>query len=413
MPRKVAPLTQKQILNAKPKDKDYTLSDGDGLQLRMRANGTRQWNFQYTHPYTKKRVNISLGTFPTVSLKLARDLAAKNRELVAQDIDPKEYRKQQIIAEQSLNKHTLLNVASEWIEMKKHEISDDHAQDIWRSLELHIFPDIGNYPISKITAQKAIEQLKPIEAKGSLETVKRLCQRLNEIMDYAVNSGILEANSLSAIHKTFKKPQKRNMASLPPTELPRLMSAIANASIKRTTRCLIEWQLHTMVRPSEAAGTRWEEINIDEHVWTIPAERMKSKREHRVPLSDQTIALLETIKPISGHREYVFPADRDPKRPCNSQTANAALKRMGFQGILVSHGLRSLASTTLNEKDFDSDVIEAALAHVDANQVRSAYNRTDYFERRRALMSAWSKHIEEASQGSISLASTKHLSVVA
>ena len=203
------------------------------------------------------------------------------------------------------------------------------------------------------------------------------------------------------------------MAALKPAELPELMRAIANASIKRTTRCLIEWQLHTMTRPSEASGAMWEEIDLENKIWTIPAGRMKKRRDQRIPLSEQMIELLEVIRPISGHREYVFPSDRDPKKPCNSQTVNMALKRMGFAGRLVSHGLRSLASTTLNEQGFDRDLIEAALAHVDDNQVRSAYNRTDYIERRRPMMYWWSEHIQEAATGCFSVTSVKQLKVFA
>lgn len=202
------------------------------------------------------------------------------------------------------------------------------------------------------------------------------------------------------------------MAALKPAELPELMRAIANASIKRTTRCLLEWQLHTMTRPSEASGAKWNEIDIDEKVWIIPAERMKKHREHRIPLTEQAIELLDVMKPISGHRVFVFPSDRNPKKPCNSQTANMALKRMGFAGRLVSHGLRSLASTTLNEQGFEADLIEAALAHVDDNQVRNAYNRTDYLERRIPMMCWWSWHIGEAAKGSLSVTSTKQIKVI-
>lgn len=182
------------------------------------------------------------------------------------------------------------------------------------------------------------------------------------------------------------------------------MRTLANASIKRTTRCLIEWQLHTMTRPSEAATARWDEFDLEEKVWTIPAEKMKKRRTHTVPLTEQMLGVLEAMKPISGHRPYVFPSDREPMKHCNTQTANMALKRMGFANRLVSHGLRSLASTTLNEKGFEPDLIESALAHVDSNQVRSAYNRTDFLERRRPMMEWWSKHIELASQGNLSVA---------
>jgi integrase len=248
-----------------------------------------------------------------------------------------------------------------------------------------------------------IKLLRPIEAKGSLETVKRLSQRLNEIMAYGVNCGLIFANPLSGIRAAFKKPVKQNMAALAPEELPELMVAIANASIKRVTRCLIEWQLHTMTRPAEAAGTTWAEIDFDKRIWMIPPERMKKRRAHLVPLSDQALAVLETLKPHSGHREHVFPADRNPRTHANSQTANMALKRMGFQDRLVSHGLRSMASTILNEHGWDPELIEVALAHVDKDEVRSAYNRADYIERRRPMMVWWSEYIQKAATGNLSV----------
>jgi integrase len=412
MGTKAVRLNQKQIEHAKPKEKDYVLSDGDGLQLRVRTNGSRLWNFNYRHPQTKKRVNMGLGAFPELTLAKARQLTVKARSLVTEGNDPKTFREQQKMDEQKVSKHTLTNVAYDWFEIKKDIVTANYAEDIWRSLEKHIFPKLANYPISQITAPMVIAILRPIEAKGSLETVKRLTQRLNEVMIYAVNCGLIFSNPLSGIKDAFKKPKKENMASLKPGELPELMSAIANASIKRTTRCLLEWQLHTMTRPAEASGARWDEIDLEAKVWTIPLERMKKRREHRIPLTEQALDLLAVIQPISGHRDYVFPSDRDPMKPCNSQTANMALKRMGFAGRLVSHGLRSLASTTLNEQGFESDLIEAALAHVDDNQVRSAYNRTDYLERRIPMMSWWSGHIEEAAKGCLSVTGIKQMKVI-
>ena len=223
-------------------------------------------------------------------------------------------------------------------------------------------------------------------------------------MFYAVNAGVIDNNPLTKISEVFQAPTKQNMPTLSPEQLPALMKAITNASIKRTTRCLIEWQLHTMSRPGEAAGARWDEIDAEKALWTIPGERMKKGKEHIVPLSPQSLGLLEAMKPISGHREFVFPSDRSPRKPAHSSTANMALKRMGFAGILVSHGLRALASTTLNEQDFDPDVIEAALSHVDKNEVRRAYNRAQYLEKRRKLMNWWSEHIQAAATGNMSMA---------
>ncbi|WKL68426.1 integrase domain-containing protein [Pseudomonas qingdaonensis] len=396
-------LSDVKVKAAKPKEKDYIFTDGNGLQMRVRINGSKLWNFNYIQPVTKKRINMGLGTFPEVSLAQARKRTMEARELVAQGLDPKEKRDAERHAKKAATEHTFENISAAWFELKKDSVTPAYAEDIWRSLTLHVFPDLATTPISAITAPKVISLLRPLETKGSLETVKRLTQRLNEIMTYGVNSGLIHANPLSGIRAVFKKPKKKNMAALAPDELKELMVAIANASIKRTTRCLIEWQLHTMTRPAEAATSRWADIDFEKKIWTIPAERMKKRRIHIIPLTEQALSLLEAIKPYSGHREYVFPADRNPRTHCNSQTANMALKRMGFEGRLVSHGMRSMASTILNEHGWDPELIEVALAHVDKDEVRSAYNRADYIERRRPMMAWWSGHIQEAATGNMSI----------
>ena len=395
-----------------PKASDYVLGDGDGLQMRVRSNGSKLWNFNYYHPVTKKRINMGLGAYPETSLAQARKLTIDARQLIAQGLDPKEQRDNARQQLRAASEHTLRKVTEAWFDLKKEGVTQAYAEDIWRSLTLHVFPDLGHLQISSITAPKVIELLRPLETKGSLETVKRLSQRLNEILTYAVNSGLVQANPLSGIRAVFKKPKKKNMAALNPGELPELMVAIANASIKRTTRALIEWQLHTMTRPAEAATTCWADIDFEGKTWTIPAERMKKRRAHIVPLTEQALAVLEAVRPYSGHREFVFPADRNPRTHCNSQTANMALKRMGFEGRLVSHGMRSIASTTLNEHGFDPELIEVALAHVDKNEVRSAYNRADYVERRRPMMAWWSEHIQNAATGSLSVAADTPRNVV-
>lgn len=413
MPRITRPLTDTEVKKTKPKAKEYSLADGNGLYLRVKPSGSKHWIFNYSRPFTKARANISLGQYPTVSLAKARLARQQNLALLSDDIDPRTHKIEQQRLNTETHGNTLRKVADDWFHVKKSKVTKDYADDIYRSLELHIFPKIGEMPIHKVRALEAIEILKPISAKGSLETVKRLCQRLNEVMVYAVNTGLLNTNPLAGISQAFESPAKKHMLTLKPEQLPELMVTIANASIKRTTRCLIEWQLHTMARPSEAAGTRWEEINIEKNLWTLPPERMKKKRPHSIPLSPQAISLLEVMKPISQNREHVFPADRNPRQHTHQQTANMALKRMGYGGLLVAHGLRALASTILNEQGFDPDVIEAALAHVDRNEVRGAYNRAEYLERRRVMMSWWSEHIEQASKGNLSISSgTKHLNAV-
>jgi integrase len=407
MARITKPLTNTEVQHAKPRDKIYTLSDGSGLQLRVKPNGSKIWQLDYYRPYTKKRTSLSLGAYPAVSLAEARKQRDVAKALLAKDIDPQEHKKETALHNATAHRNTLENIAAQWLEVKKTKVSNSHAEDSWRSLQLHIFPSLGNLPIHKITAVKAIDILKPVAAKGSLETVKRLCQRLNEIMVYAANTGIVEVNSLAGIRHAFQSPQKQHLPTLKPNQLPDLMKTLSTASIKPTTRSLIEWQLHTMVRPNEAAGTRWEEIDLDNRLWNIPGERMKGKKSHTVPLSPQCIELLEFMRPISSTSEYVFPSDRNRKKHTNAQTANMALKRMGFEKKLVAHGFRALASTTLNEQGFPPDVIESALSHIDKNEVRAAYNRAEYLERRKVMMAWWSEHIEQCAIGNLSLSSGK------
>jgi integrase len=412
MARVTRPLTNTEVDKAKPQTKVTSLFDGDGLELKINPTGTKKWLLKYYRPFTKKRTNLTFGVYPDISLADARKLRAKAKELLAKDIDPKEHKDNLSRENKERIENTLLNVASKWFEVKRAQISKDYATDVWRSLELHVFPDLGKYPISEVTAPIAIKTVQPIAEKGSLETVKRLNQRLNEIMSYAVNTGLIHSNPLAGVKAAFEKPKKQNMPTIKPDELPKFMQALSIASIKIVTRYLIEWQLHTMVRPSEAAGIKWDEIDFDNKLWNIPAERMKKKRPHSVPLTQQALNLLSAIKPISGHREYIFPADRNPRKHTNESTANTAIKRMGYKDKLVAHGLRSLASTTLNEQGFDGDVIEAALAHVDSNEVRRAYNRADYLNRRATMMIWWSDHIETCATGNFSLSGTKLLKVV-
>lgn len=225
-------------------------------------------------------------------------------------------------------------------------------------------------------------------------------------MNHAVNTGIIEHNPLTGLKAAFATPKTQNMPTIKPEELPELMAALSISRTKTVTRFLIEWQLHTMVRPGEAVKAKWSEIDFANRLWHIPAENMKKNRPHTVPLTDQTLKILESIRIISGGGEYIFPADRTPNAHTNSSTGNTAIKRMGFEGRLVAHGMRSIASTALNEHGFDYDVIETALAHIDKNEVRRAYNRAEYLTQRTEMMTWWSNFIDQAATGSISLAST-------
>ncbi|EMM8073456.1 tyrosine-type recombinase/integrase [Citrobacter freundii] len=396
MARITRPLTNNELLKAKPRGKDFTLHDGDGLFLLVKTSGKKLWRFRYQRPGSSNRTNLSLGSYPALTLAAARQIRDQHLTTLAQGMDPQQQQEQASEQHQIKLDSIFSTVATNWFQIKSRSVTEDYAKDIWRSLDKDVFPTIGAIPVQEIKARTIVEALEPIKARGALETVRRLVQRVNEIMIYAVNTGLIDANPASGVGMAFEKPKKQNMPTLRPEELPKLMRSITRSNLSLPTRCLIEWQLLTLVRPSEASSTKWEEIDLEKKLWTIPANRMKAKREHIVPISQQMIEILEIMKPISNHREHVFPSRIKPNNPMNSQTANAAIKRIGFEGTLVAHGLRSIASTCLNEAGFDADVIEAALAHKDSNQVRSAYNRSTYLEQRIELMNWWGKYVDES-----------------
>lgn len=394
MARITRPLTNNEILKAKPREKDFTLHYGDGLFLLVKTTGKKLWRFRYQRPNSGSRTNLSLGSYPALTLATARQIRDQHLTTLAQGMDPQQ--QQELASEQrQIELDSIFStVAANWFQIKSRSVTEDYAKDIWRSLDKDVFPTIGSIPVQEIKARTIVEALEPIKARGALETVRRLVQRVNEIMIYAVNTGLIDANPASGVGMAFEKPKKQNMPTLRPEELPKLMRSLVMSNLSVPTRCLIEWQLLTLVRPSEASGARWVEIDLDAKLWTIPAKRMKAKREHIVPLSPQALEILEVMKPISAHREHVFPSRNDPKQPMNSQTANAALKRIGYGGRLVAHGLRSIASTAMNEEGFNADVIEAALAHSDKNEVRRAYNRSIYLEQRIDLMIWWGSFVK-------------------
>ncbi|HBW3233565.1 TPA: integrase domain-containing protein [Klebsiella pneumoniae] len=389
MARITRPLTNNEILKAKPREKDFTLHDGDGLFLLVKTTGKKLWRFRYQRPNSGSRTNLSLGSYPALTLATARQIRDQHLTTLAQGMDPQQ--QQELASEQhQIELDSIFStVAANWFQIKSKSVTEDYAKDIWRSLDKDVFPTIGSIPVQEIKARTIVEALEPIKARGALETVRRLVQRINEIMIYAVNTGLIDVNPASGVGMAFEKPKKQNMPTLRPEELPRLMRSLVMSNLSVATRCLIEWQLLTLVRPSEASGARWAEIDLDAKLWTIPAERMKARREHIVPLSQQALDILELMKPISAQREHVFPSRNDPKQAMNSQTANAALKRIGYGGKLVAHGLRSIASTAMNEAGFNPDIIEAALAHSDKNEVRRAYNRSTYLVQRQEIMTWW------------------------
>ena len=396
---KTTHLTDTQIKKTKPQEKEYNLNDGNGLALRVKPSGSKLWLFNYYRPVTRKRANLSLGKYPDLSLAKARAKAVTARELLADGIDPKEHRDTELKTKQAILTHTFEAVANDWLKLKASEVKEGTYKTISNTLINHIFPIIGKSPITTITAPQAINALRPIEAKGNLEVIARACQYLNQIMRYAVNHGIIHSNPLAGIKEVFMASKATNNPHITPEQLPELLSAIATANIKKVTRWLILWQIHTMTRPAETALAQWSEIDLDKNLWIIPAERMKTGINHQVPLTNETLAILEAIKPISGSSLYIFPADRNPNSHANKASANMALKRMGYQGKQTAHGLRGLARTMLSDQGFSYEASEACLSHKVGNSVSQSYNHSTYLNQRIKIMEWWSNHITEASRG--------------
>lgn len=396
MPKVATKLTDTEIKKAKPTEKEFTLWDGDGLFLRIKPSGKKIWHLGYTVPLTKKRAKMSLGFYPYLTLAQARALRDEYLSLLAQGIDPQSHNEQKAQALKDATEHKFQTVAKKWLDekIKTSGISQDHAKDIWRSLERNIFPTLGDVPIKEIRPKMLKQHLDPIEQRGVLETLRRIISRLNEIFRYAATEELIEFNPADNLTQRFSKPKKQNMPALPPSELPKFIVVLANASIRLETRLLIEWQLLTWVRPGEAVRARWTDIDEENRFWNIPAEFMKMKRPHKVPLSKEAMRVLESMKPISGHREWVFPSIKAPLSHMHEQTANAAIIRMGFGGELVAHGMRSIARTAAEESGkFRTEALEAALAHSKRDEIVAAYNRAEYLAERVALMQWWGDYV--------------------
>ncbi|EBU6939406.1 tyrosine-type recombinase/integrase [Salmonella enterica subsp. enterica serovar Manchester] len=406
MPKKLRRLTAGEVANARPrvnpstgKKQDTPYRDGDGLELMARTSGSRIWYFRYSKPLTGKRSMISFGEYPAIGLARARELRSEAQALLAQGIDPVDKRAEDARLTKEKNANTLRAVASRWIELRRQNISKDYADDIWRSLERDIFPVLGEVPVSHLKTPMLVDIVNAIARRGNLETARRLVQRTKDIMDYAMNTGIAEGNPFTTVKSSLAVPDKQHNPTIRPEELPGLMQTLSVAKVERTTRLLIEWQLLTAVRPGEAVQARWSEIDWTKKQWDAPADTMKQHRPHSVPLSPQAIDILEAMKPVSGHREYIFPGRKDPTKHLHKQTANAALKRMGYGGVLTAHGMRSIVSTAMNENPaFRGDVVEAVLAHGEKDSTRASYNRATYLEERRQMMNWWGEFVSNAAR---------------
>ncbi|QLB19564.1 integrase arm-type DNA-binding domain-containing protein [Mannheimia granulomatis] len=400
MARKITPLNDTQIRKAKPEDSP--LRDGSGLLLVITQN-SKLWRFRYERPFTKKRNDLSIGGYPDISLAQAREIREEYRALLAQNIDPQIYRQQQAQAKANEINNTYENVAWLWLEHRKTKknFSENYQKDVMALIKNNLLPHFGKMPITQITAPIAIKAFKQYQDEGKLEKLKRTIQKHNEIMMFAVHREMIPFNPTANIAKEFDSPTVEHFKTIKPEDLGEFLYTLQNAQIHLQTRYLILWQLLIMTRPNESARAKWEHIDEKAKLWTIPPENMKRGIEHKITLSRQAIALLREIKKLSGGKEYLFPSVKNPKTHVNTQTANSAIKRMGYKGKLVAHGMRSIASTYLNEKGYNSDLIEVALSHINSDRVKLAYDRGERLEQRFKLLQTWADFVEECSQGSL------------
>lgn len=395
MPKQTHPLENEQIENCKPSTKTITLYDGRGLLLRVQPSGNKIWYYNYVKPFTKKRTNIKLGDYPPLTLEEARSKREHFISLLKKGEDPMHWQQQEYLKHLESMPRTVKQVAETWLQLQSSKVTKRHLFNIRRSLELHVFPFLGDFPVKMITPLIVIQVLKPLENVGKLETLSRLCTRVNQLMDWCVNYGIIESHRLNKIKSVFIHPKATRMKTIKPCELPMLMHSINTSNIDIIRRSLLVWQMHTMVRPGEAVKARWKDIDLANRIWDIPAEFMKMRRPHQVPLSPQCIDILDMMKSF-GECEYVFQSFHRKGTHVNKETANNVLKKIGYNGKLVAHGMRALASTVLNEHDFKSDWIEMSLAHGDENFIRSIYNNAEYLAGRREMHNWWSNYIEQA-----------------
>lgn len=413
-------LRDRTITDCKPASGVQVLADGEGLELTVKpvfsvnlSSGeqelrgwNRVWSLRFVKPGDGKRTRMGLGNYPLVSLLRARELKRNAQELLSRGINPITHRADTLSqrrAEEAEIPNTFLRNATDWFELQTKNVKSRTAQKTWSSLEKHVFPKLGNSPIAEIRNPLIREALSELAAQGKIETIEKLCRAINSILEHAVVTDNLAENRCQQVRRLFQKKKVTHQLTIQPFELPQLLIDVAASSMTDVTRALFLWSLHTLVRPGEAAGTRWDEIDLPNRVWTIPAERMKMKAEHTVPLSSQAIEILDEMQK-TRRGEFVFPGNfRAKDRPMSSQTINASLSRMGYKNRLVSHGLRALGSTILNAVDsengvqrrFDYYAIEAVLSHVDANDNARPYNRGgQYFNRRVELMDWWSEYIE-------------------
>lgn len=395
-------LTNTAAANAKPKEKPYKLSDAGGLYLYVTPTGLKSWRLKYRLD-GKERV-LTIGKYSSnsktgVSISAARQTRDEAKLLLADGIDPsknKQRKKHEVKKQQA---DTFEIIANEWWEARKSAWTENHANSVKRSLEQNVFPVLGKRPVADISPQEILQVIKRIETRGAHEIASKVLQRCNGVYRYAITTSRAIHNPAADLREALKTPEKKNYAALSAKELPKFLEKLDDYDGHVQTKLATKLLVLTFVRTGELRGALWDEFDIEKREWNIPANRMKMKKEHLVPLSDQTIAILKELKPLTGHRDHVFPSRQNANKPMSENTILYALYKLGYHTKATGHGFRTTASTILNETGFNPDAIERQLAHVPKNKIRGTYNKAQYLPERIKMMQWWADYLDQQESG--------------
>ncbi|EFK96571.1 Integrase [sediment metagenome] len=392
------PLTDTSIRNAKPTDKPYSLADERGLSIQIQPAGGKWWRLRYR--FDGKAKMLSLGIYPDTSLKDARTRRDDARKLLANGVDPGETRKAAKQAKAAVDTNTFEALGREWIATRGKEWTESYTFKTKSALERNAFPAIGSKPIAEITAPDLLALLRAIELRGTVDMAHRVQQHCGAIFRYAIATGRAVNDPVPSLRGALSTVRQEHYAALTdPLEFAGLLRAIDSYRGEVTTKVAMQLLALTFQRTKEVRFAEWSQFDLEAALWRIPAEIMKMREAHIVPLSKQAIDALKTLQPLTGQGRLVFPSSTSRERPISENTVIYALGRMGYKGRMTGHGFRSVASTLLNEQGYRADLIERQLAHAEKNAVRAAYNRAEYLSERKTMMQAWADYLDKLKAG--------------
>lgn len=393
------PLSDTAIRNAKPVDKPRKLADGGGLYIEVAPSGGKWWRFKYRFEGKEKR--LSLGVYPDVGLKDAREKHAEARKLLAAGVDPSANKKAAKAAQGERAANSFEIVAREWFDKHAPNWKENHSSKIIRRLEVDIFPWLGACPVGEITAPDLLAAIRRIESRGALETAHRALANCGQVFRYAVATGRAQRDTAADLRGSLPPVKEKHHASITdPKAIGELLRDIEGYQGAFVTKCALRLAPLVFLRPGELRKAEWVEIDLDKAEWRIPAARMKMNAVHIIPLASQAVAILRELQPLTGSGKYVFPGARSAARPMSENAVLAALRRMDYAtDEMTGHGFRSIASTLLNEQGYNRDAIERQLAHAERDGVRAAYNYAEYLPERKQMMQAWASYLDALKTG--------------